>query len=415
MSELRVEPLFGPDESAVVQLVDEQLSVVQKALTVDSGPARFDVDEGSYLMRALWSDGRRTQQVVEVASTGAAVQLDAPSDGPPAEISTLDPTAPEAIIESATRHSDLSADALWQPQSAPQRAGDTATTEAHDATREQIERALEVTGMVLQGPEAPTPSLWRRADSGTWEAQPLDADAETVPGGVDVRLSVGDALHLVEVRSGAARQYLALPAEQSIVSIRSFAAGSAFYTSTDVRTADDDVEALRGYIQNGELAVARTLAPEVMAERFLRSKVAAPRIAALGAYFLLRVGDLERLHNWPDNLTRWKTWLPDGPVIAAWQRLQADQPDYDEAYELLLEAARRGPPVYTEGVRLLKNGLDLFANDDEEEWAVADAVAEIDRYGKAMNWGKSETAFFGDAPHRPRLGARLSQRLLGYS
>jgi hypothetical protein len=192
--------------------------------------------------------------------------------------------------------------------------------------------------------------------------------------------------------------------------MRWFNSESYVYSSAEVRTADDDVETLRGFIQNGELAVAKTAAPEVMAERYLRSKVSAPRIAALGAYFLLRVGDLERLHDWPDNLTNWKDWLPDGPVIAAWQRLRSEAPEYSEAYDLLIEAMRRGLPVYTEGVRLLKDGLELFANDDERDWDVADQLAELDRYGKAMTWSKSETTYFGHAPDEPTAAARLATR-----
>src|SRR3712207_7235538 len=56
------------------------------------------------------------------------------------------------------------------------------------------------------------------------------------------------------------------------------------------------VEALRGYILRGELDVAHGIAANVVAERFLMAKGAAPRVAALGAYFLLRVGDRSEEH-----------------------------------------------------------------------------------------------------------------------
>ena len=268
--------------------------------------------------------------------------------------------------------------------------------------RQKIERRFQETGLVLQGATQPSYVLWRK-EANRWTEVADRANEEPIVGGLRLHVTVDGYLHVVEIRSGEAKQFVSLPAENSLVTLQWFESGSAFYSHADVRTADDDVEALRGYIQRGELEVARVAAPKVMAERF-RSKMAAPRIAALGAYFLLRVRDLDRLHDWPDNLTRWKTLLPDGPVIAAWQRLLDDDPDYEEVFGFLMKAVDRGLPVCTEGVRLLKNGLELFASDDERSWDVSAAWSEVDRFGKAMHWDRSETTYFGDAPDQPRLG-----------
>jgi len=400
MSLLRVDLPFGHQRSAVVQLVDEQLAVRQQSLAVDESTS-FDVSEGSYLLRTLWSDGRKTQRVIEVPSAGTTVVLEAPAPKPSWEDASAGPILPTAIIYSTSRG--------LRPAPPLRRRGGRGAGTIAITGRKKIESYLNETGMVLQGPSEPEPRLWRQTANSEWEERPIHADTAVVPGGIDLNLSVGDSLHLIEVRSGRAQQFLALPAEQSVVSIRSLLAESGFYTGVEVRTMDEDVEALKRYVRDRELAVARVMAPEIMAERFLREKVASPRVAALGAYVLLRVGDLKRLHDWPDNLAKWQPWLPDGPLIAAWQRLRANEPNYDEAFELLMEATHRGLPIYTEGVRLLKDGLDLFANDDERDWDVADALAVIGRFGKAMDWSRSETTFFGDAPDRPRLGARLDQ------
>ena len=50
------------------------------------------------------------------------------------------------------------------------------------------------------------------------------------------------------------------------------------------------------------------------AEALLQGKVANPVGAALGGYALLRLNELDRLHDWPDNLAAWFAWLPDGAV-----------------------------------------------------------------------------------------------------
>ena len=106
-----------------------------------------------------------------------------------------------------------------------------------------------------------------------------------------------------------------------------------------------------GYLVGGRPDHVLTLAES--AEAMLRGKVANPIGAALGGYALLRLNELDRLHDWPDNLAQWFDWLPDGAVIAA--ETAARRGD-DE------RGRRSSSPRSTAGCRCSPTGLSLFGS-----------------------------------------------------
>jgi hypothetical protein len=413
MIEIGLQAPFGGPRPALFELIDANLDVQRQSFTA-AEPVSFQVEAGSYLLRTHWSGGQRTEQVLRVDEDDVIVDMAPPSPLKESVIELGDPllasryragaaakVAPDTLIylESAPRsiHPSDSRDGLrnrpvLRPSAAPA-GGDSGVGFS------AMQHAMELDHLVDSEPE-PTFTVWRKGSAG-WVDAGLSVEAHPIHGGFEFAIGVDEGLHMFEVRSRQPSQYLSLPAETSMVALRWLTYGGSVYLRADVRSADPDVEALRGSIGRGELDIAKSVAESVMAERYLRHKGQAPRVAALGAYFLLRVGDLDRLHDWPDNLTKWKPWLPDGPVIAAWQRLRSDHPDYERIFALLTEAVRRGMPVYTEGVRLLKDGLDLFASDDQKTWNVDNARSRVEAYAQAMVWGKSETTFYGTAPDRP--------------
>ncbi len=186
---------------------------------------------------------------------------------------------------------------------------------------------------------------------------------------------------------------------------------------------DLKAETLLHYLASGSLEAAQMVSHEVVvdaeqfegfpadiAEQMLRDKRINPTGAAIGGYYLLRTGALLRLHDWPNNLANWVAWLPDGAVIHAWQLLrQSVETEQTRARERLLQACERGIPVYTEGVRLLIDGLELFADNaraqnrpDEE---VEQALQKIRQYATAMDWNQRLTTFYGTDPETPSLRA----------
>jgi hypothetical protein len=125
---------------------------------------------------------------------------------------------------------------------------------------------------------------------------------------------------------------------------------------------------LLAYLSEGEFAAARSIGDALMvdADDMLAEKLQDPAAAAIAGYFLLRAGNTRRLA-WASNLDRWMEWLSDGAVIHAWYRLQSGDHDRNAIRTSLLEAVRRGCPVYTEGLKLLHDGLAILNSQSEDK------------------------------------------------
>ena len=197
---------------------------------------------------------------------------------------------------------------------------------------------------------------------------------------------------------------------------------AAKVVSTDMQT-----ESLSYYLRSGALESASAVSRVVMeeaeeleflgtgappeakeAEELLRGKLRNPFGAAVGGYYLLQIRDFERMHNWPNNFANWLPWLPDGAVIHAWQLLLTAGIEYrSNARERLLQAWSRGLPVYSQGLRLLIDGLELFENsrrrENVDDKAVENALEEIRVYAEAVDWNQRLTTFYGPDPKSPSL------------
>ena len=183
-----------------------------------------------------------------------------------------------------------------------------------------------------------------------------------------------------------------------------------------VSSNDFQLETLLALMQRGDTSSARNLVAESqLAEKFLYNKWENTAAAAGGGYFLLRVNDMERLHNWVNNLTNWFEWMADGPVIHAWQLIAEVRNDrslvrvrLEQARGRLLEAVNRGVPLYTEGLRLLRNGLLLFDQRDKgNDGEIRAALAWVSEFVAAADWSGITTTFTGERPDNPSVKSPL--------
>jgi hypothetical protein len=164
---------------------------------------------------------------------------------------------------------------------------------------------------------------------------------------------------------------------------------------------DGASESLLRYLWSGQLVSAQPLGDRVVAnaEQMLEANPADVRGAAIAGYYLLRIGAYERLRDWPKDFAKRAKWLPDSAVIHAWQILRDPRlDDYHTARTRLLQAEIAGMPVYAEGLRLLYDGLRLFAEKDAE---AAQAATHVARYLRAMNTRSPLTEIFGRGPASP--------------
>lgn len=171
------------------------------------------------------------------------------------------------------------------------------------------------------------------------------------------------------------------------------------------------LESLLALLQRGEVQEAAELDKKAaLAERFLFSKTRDAAAAAVGGYYLLRTEDLERLHDWAEHLAEWFPRMSDGPIIRAWQiiaeyrnRKDAGSPEaLEEARDRLLQAVQRGFPIYTEGLRLLRDGLLLFdRRSDGNDNGVQTALRRVGKYVASSDWTTTTTTFTGKTPDEP--------------
>jgi hypothetical protein len=105
---------------------------------------------------------------------------------------------------------------------------------------------------------------------------------------------------------------------------------------------------------------AASRSASVDGERLLRDKMGDPIAAAVGAYSLLRVGALDRLHDWTSFLRGHFDWLPDGSAICGEHLARLGR--HEEALAAFLEVPQRGLPVFADGVYYAVERAKLYTN-----------------------------------------------------
>lgn len=132
-------------------------------------------------------------------------------------------------------------------------------------------------------------------------------------------------------------------------------------TLTVKLSLDGPAHQIAEYLRRGNLIAAAEVAGS--AERLLMGKVHDPVGAAVGGYALLRLNLLERLHKWPQNLSAWFEWLPDGAVIAGETAFRRGE--HELALEQLTLAAERGLPMFADGFSMLLSRLNAYLHASE--------------------------------------------------
>lgn len=169
--------------------------------------------------------------------------------------------------------------------------------------------------------------------------------------------------------------------------------------SVRVKTTDATADTIGSYLVRGDLHSASAMAewaPE--AKALLRGKIRNPFGATVGAYLLLRLRRFDLMHDWPRNLADLFPDLADGSVIHAWQLIyQKEQDREDEVREYLNRAAAAPLPVFTEGTRLLRDGIRLLGEPAKEE--------SLGTEGGVVLWGSPFTAVLRGSASDP--SARL--------
>jgi hypothetical protein len=139
------------------------------------------------------------------------------------------------------------------------------------------------------------------------------------------------------------------------------AKGREWPLRVSVVARDNVMAAVFGYLSSGDLPAAGRVAETAV--DMLYQKGENPLAAAGGAYALVRLPiDAQQRPVWVpwlQNLRQRFPWLPDGAILDGWAHLNGigRKPDIALAAAAFVAAAERGLPFYSDGVRLLFEGL----------------------------------------------------------
>jgi hypothetical protein len=165
--------------------------------------------------------------------------------------------------------------------------------------------------------------------------------------------------------------------------------GETLLVSARIATENPDADAVIEYMANGDMRAAASMSTWIeRAADLLRDKIEDPYGAAVGGYLLLRLRRYEQMHNWARNLADWAPNFADGPIIWASQQIGEQGSSAAGEIEIYLRrAVERGLPVYTEGMRLLSEGLRMLPSN-----AQSSLSAQLnERYGRGV-WSSPITA-----------------------
>lgn len=175
----------------------------------------------------------------------------------------------------------------------------------------------------------------------------------------------------------------------------------------DVTTESTDSEALFGFMRTGSVESAGVIASTLFDRRPTNTV-----LAAIGGYYLLRTSnDQKLLSGWASQIAEDFPLFPDGAVINAWHHLKMGRLGGDRAghnfgvaRQQFLLAAERGIPTYTEGLKLLVDGLTLLSVDaGENDPEVSAALQRVLPIAAATDPRSATVTYRGLSPGEPRV------------
>jgi hypothetical protein len=175
----------------------------------------------------------------------------------------------------------------------------------------------------------------------------------------------------------------------------------------DIRLENKNADLLLRYLGNNLMQEVMQSAGSVgiLAQDLLGSKFESPIGAAVGAYALLRFGQLDRLHDWTQNLYNSFEWLPDGVVILAEHLARIGK--HQEALATLIRLSDRGLPFFLTGLTYAVNRLRQYQGAVHNRKLAGDASAidklslALGRYSGLVDVTRPILTFMGRDPLNP--------------
>ena len=370
----------------------------------DTFGAPIDLAEGVYIARATVPGGPEIVNTVKVAAGSTTDLVLVVSTASPSGEGSA-PAPPPRPTGKRASNRGLTGTSAYHFDTFPLET-DSASSVAEVRHRTDVDSTTSGN----TGVEVPR-GIWMQ----TWLGDhPHDAGGEVVPhgsGAPTFALSPGhhDPL-FVQVGDGTTSTITAVPPAPAptvtVVVSPSPANDDVSDVALTFSSGDPGVDALLAYIVNGRLDQARIVGPDAVAQarEMFQHKRQNPAGAAVAGYYLLRIGKVDSVGDWAANFAEWFPWLPDAQIIHAWQLLRRpDVPERDVARSRLLAASRELPPHYSEGLRLLFQGLEMFHAADPSDAEVKAHLEHVRQFASASDFGSAMTTYWGVKPSMPTL------------
>ena len=177
--------------------------------------------------------------------------------------------------------------------------------------------------------------------------------------------------------------------------------------SLEVHLKHAEAELLLRYWEQGRWQLAANVidSTAVSAERLLFQKSQHPISASIGAYALLRLGALDRLHDWSENLMNWFEWLPDGAAIRGEHLARLGE--HQQALQAFCALRERGLPYFSDGLSYAIDRLRLYRSLGEKQLDAKDlescisTLKYLEPFSYFTDFSKPLTTFTGLDPFHP--------------
>lgn len=363
-----------------LQVLDAKMYPIREFWTSE-GNAVVSVPKGIYTVRMILPSGKREEHVAVVQSRAKATISFNKKPPRPRRL----PIKKTEMLTSATSPEEKLLVKIF---------GDQAYLNYDVATGEYL-----------------TVILWS-LNNGIWNTKFLGStsDMTRLHSGIEYAIEpLGDLQFLELSENRKPSQFVGIPASPDtrcrILKSRNPLQPEFEYDVT-VTFSDQRSQAMLSLLNGGDISRVKDLWLPNQAERMLQEKMRNTIGAAIGGYYLLKTRELGRMHDWAANLANWFPWFPDGRIIFAWQQILLSESDTEPLSRMptirrnLLQATHE-PPLFTEGLRLLYEGLSMCSSLLQNSEEVDDALLKVRKLLASSDRSKPTTTFTGGFPNHP--------------
>jgi hypothetical protein len=149
-------------------------------------------------------------------------------------------------------------------------------------------------------------------------------------------------------------------------------------------TGDHVIDAVAGFLKNGSTTYAYRMTPDLQAHvrELVDSATTDAVLACAAGYYLQRLNNIDDLGVWNLLFDRFHAFA-DTAILLGWAHIRVG--DIERALDYFLAAFDRGIPLYTEGIRLLRDGLSFLASLSPNHYVLTEASASANRLYAAAN------------------------------